>query len=300
VNPLSELEDVKPAASSEVVADAENEFLIALGKRVRETRERRGMARKILARDADVSERYLAQLESGDGNVSIVLLRRIALALGVLLTELLGGSGASVEQRLIRRFLERLPEHRLEDLIFRLMRDFGSEEAARKKRIALIGLRGAGKSTLGSLLAKELDLPFVELDKEIEREAGISLSEVFMLYGQSGYRRIELRCLERTIQNREHAVISVSGGIVSESDTYDLLLAKCFTVWLRAAPEEHMARVAAQGDLRPMADNEEAMEDLRRILAARTPLYGKADAIVDTSNQTPAQSLIKLRRAVIT
>jgi XRE family aerobic/anaerobic benzoate catabolism transcriptional regulator len=300
VNPLTELEDMKRAPSSEGVADAENEFLIALGKRVREIRERRGMARKILARDADVSERYLAQLESGDGNVSIVLLRRIALALGVPLTELLGNSGASVEQRLIRRFLERLPEHRLEELIFRLMRDFGSEEAARKKRIALIGLRGAGKSTLGSLLAKELDLPFVELDKEIEREAGISLSEVFMLYGQSGYRRIELRCLERTIQNREHAVISVSGGIVSESDTYELLLAKCFTVWLRAAPEEHMARVAAQGDLRPMADNEEAMEDLRRILAARTPLYAKADAIVDTSNQTPAQSLIKLRRAVVT
>jgi XRE family aerobic/anaerobic benzoate catabolism transcriptional regulator len=298
VSASTKLEVLKRMPGSDESADADGEFLSALGKRVREVRERRGVARKTLARDADVSERYLAQLETGDGNISVILLKRISQALGVPLTDLLADSDGSVERRLIRKFLEQLPRHRLEDVIFRLMRDFGSEEAARKKRIALIGLRGAGKSTLGNLLANDQHLAFVELDKEIEREAGISLSEVFMLYGQSGYRRIERRCLERVIDSYEHGIISVSGGIVSEPETYDLLRSKCFTVWLKAAPEEHMARVAAQGDLRPMKDNEEAMEDLRRILAAREPLYSKADAIVDTSNQAPEESLIKLRKAV--
>jgi XRE family aerobic/anaerobic benzoate catabolism transcriptional regulator len=298
VSSSTKLEVLKRMPRSDEGADADGEFLSALGKRVREVRERRGVARKILARDADVSERYLAQLETGDGNISIILLKRIAQALGVPLPDLLGDGDGSVERRLIRKFLEQLPRHRLEDVIFRLMRDFGSEEAARKKRIALIGLRGAGKSTLGNMLAKDQHLAFVELDKEIEHEAGISLSEVFMLYGQSGYRRIERRCLERIIDSHEHAIISVSGGIVSEPETYDLLRSKCFTVWLKAAPEEHMARVAAQGDLRPMQDNEEAMEDLRRILGAREPLYSKADAIIDTSNQAPGESLIKLRKAV--
>ncbi len=290
---------VKPENSSPSPALGDAEFLDGLGKRVREIRERRGMARKILARDADVSERYLAQLEAGEGNISIVLLRRVALALGVSLVELLSDEKRSVEHRLIRRFLERLPEHRLEEVVFRLMRDFGFQEAARKKRIALIGLRGAGKSTLGNLLASELHLPFVELDREIEREAGIGLDEVFSLYGQSGYRRMERRSLERIIQTHERAIVSVGGGIVSEPETYGLLLSTCYTVWLKAAPEEHMTRVAAQGDLRPMEGSEEAMEDLRRILAARASLYGKADAMVDTSGQTPEESLVKLRQAVM-
>lgn len=276
-------------------------FLGALGKRVREIRERRGMARKILAREAAVSERYLAQLETGEGNVSIVLLRRIAAALGASLVELLSDEAEGApERRMIRRFLENLPAHRLEDTMFRLLRELGAQDSVRRKRLALIGLRGAGKSTLGEQLAGELQVPFVELDREIEREAGLTLSEVFMLYGQGGYRRLERRCLERVIETREHAVLSVGGGIVSEPETYHLLLTNCFTVWLKAAPEEHMARVAAQGDFRPMQDNEEAMEDLRRILAAREPLYAKADATVDTSGQDPRQSLIKLRQAVTT
>lgn len=293
----NEPESLKPAPRSNEDGDAE--FLLALGKRVRGIRERRGMARKMLARDAGVSERYLAQLEVGEGNVSIILLRRIALALGVSQTTLLGNDDHAVEHGLIRRFLQRLPEHRLEEVIFRLMRDFDFGEVARTKRIALIGLRGAGKSTLGSQLAKELHLPFVELDKEIEREAGISLSEVFLLYGQSGYRRIERRCLEKIIHAHERAVISAGGGIVSEPETYELLLSNCFAVWLKAAPEEHMERVAAQGDFRPMQGNEEAMEDLRRILAAREPLYGKADVVVDTSSQAVEESLAKLRQAVM-
>jgi len=256
------------------------------------------MARKVLAQSAGVSERYLAQLEAGEGNASVLLLRGVARALGMSVTELLEPRGNSVEQRLIRRFLDRLPEHRLEDVVFRLMREFGHEEAARKKRIALIGLRGAGKTTLGAALANDRRVPFVELDREIEREAGISLSEVFLLYGQAGYRRIERRCLARTLETYPEMVMSVGGGIVSEPETFNLLLQNCLTVWVKAAPDEHMARVVAQGDFRPMQGHAEAMEDLTKILEAREPLYRKADATLDTTGERPEQSLRKLREAV--
>jgi len=285
-----------PTLSGHAGGDAD--FLAAMGRRVREARERRGMARKALSRDAGVSERYLAQLEAGEGNASVLLLRNVARALGLPLTELIDAPEHPVEQRLIRRFLERLPEHRLEDVVFRLMREFGHEESTRKKRIALIGLRGAGKTTLGAALAAELAVPFVELDREIEREAGISLSEVFLLYGQAGYRRIERRCLERVIEAHPEMVMSVGGGIVSEPETYNLLLLSFFTVWVKASPGEHMARVVAQGDLRPMQGNAEAMSDLNRILDAREPLYRKADTTLDTSGETPEQSLSRLRQAV--
>ena len=285
-----------PTLSGHAGGDAD--FLAAMGRRVREARERRGMARKALSRDAGVSERYLAQLEAGEGNASVLLLRNVARALGLPLTELIDAPEHPVEQRLIRRFLERLPEHRLEDVVFRLMREFGHEESTRKKRIALIGLRGAGKTTLGHALAAELAVPFVELDREIEREAGISLSEVFLLYGQAGYRRIERRCLERVIEAHPEMVMSVGGGIVSEPETYNLLLQSFFTVWVKTSPGEHMARVVAQGDLRPMQGSAEAMSDLNRILDAREPLYRKADTTLDTSGETPEQSLSRLRQAV--
>lgn len=287
----------KPENMKSAEADRQDEeFLSALGRRVRDIRERRGMARRTLSAVSGVSERYLAQLEAGEGNASVVLLRHVAAALGTTLVELLGGGEDSVEQRLVRRFLERLPPHRLEDVLFRLMKDFGQEEAARKRRVALVGLRGAGKSTLGRAYAAEAGVPFVELDREVETEAGMGLSEVFMLYGQSGYRRIERQALERVLQRHDAAVISAGGGIVSEPDTYNMLLMKCYTVWVKASPEEHMSRVIAQGDLRPMEGNEEAMEDLRRILVAREPLYSKADAIIDTTGKTPADTLASLRR----
>jgi XRE family aerobic/anaerobic benzoate catabolism transcriptional regulator len=286
----------QPTATGHQGDDAE--FLAAMGRRVRDAREQRGMARKVLAQGAGVSERYLAQLEAGDGNASVLLLRHVARALGLPLTELLEAQEHPVEQRLIRRFLEQLPQHRLEDIVFRLMREFGHEESTRRKRIALVGLRGAGKTTLGRALAAELGTPFVELDREIEREAGVGLSEVFMLYGQAGYRRIERRRLERTIGEHPEMVMSVGGGIVSEPETYNLLLVNCYTVWVRASPTEHMARVVAQGDLRPMQGNAEAMGDLTRILDAREPLYRKADTTLDTSGERPEQSLIRLRRAV--
>jgi XRE family transcriptional regulator, aerobic/anaerobic benzoate catabolism transcriptional regulator len=286
------LKTVVPSGGSE-----HTEFLAAVGKRLRELREQRGMARKLLAKEADVSERYLAQLEAGEGNVSIVLLRRIALALGVQPEDIMA-NGRTTAYRMVAQLLERFPEDRLEEVLFHLIHDLGARSDARKQRIALMGLRGAGKSTLGRLLAKELHVPFVELDSEVEREAGMALSEVFLLYGQGGYRRMERRCLERVIETHPRAVLSVGGGIVSEPETFNLLLADCFTVWLKASPEEHMTRVAAQGDLRPMQDNEDAMEDLRRILTSRASLYARADAQVDTSGQKPEESLAKLRQAV--
>jgi XRE family aerobic/anaerobic benzoate catabolism transcriptional regulator len=274
-------------------------FLQKLGERVRKTRARRGMTRRILARDSGVSERYLAQLEAGQGNVSVLLLRQIGDALGIPLNDLLrDDDNQPVELTLIQQFLQRLPKQRLARIRAQLLRDFGSPPADRGKRIALIGLRGAGKSTLGSALARKLDMPFVELDQDIERDAGISLSEIFLLYGQQGYRRYERRCLERVIESHERCVIATGGSIVSEPATCDLLLSTCFTVWLKAAPEEHMARVVAQGDMRPMAGNAQAMEDLRRILDGRGMLYGQADATVDTAGQTVEQSLRALKKAV--
>ena len=266
---------------------------------MRELRESRATTRKQLAKQAAVSERHLGQLELGQGNISILLLRRIAVALDVNVHELLAAdSGDGVGERLIHRFLEKLPAHRLEHVIFRLMREFGHEEAVRRNRVALIGLRGAGKSTLGGLLAKQLAVPFVELHREIERETGLPIAEVFAMYGQAGYRRIEARSLERVLAENERAVISVGGGIVAEEEAFKRLLDGCFTVWLQASPEEHMARVLAQGDVRPMAGNSEAMEDLKRILAARESLYRRADAVVDTSGRTIEQSVATLHDAV--
>jgi XRE family aerobic/anaerobic benzoate catabolism transcriptional regulator len=283
--------------AAEAPSEDEAAFLAALGKRVREMRERHGLVRKALAREADVSERYLGQLEAGEGNVSVLLLRRIAAALNASCGELLANDEQqTVERRLIRRFLDRLPPRRMEDVIFRLMREFGHEESVRRNRIALIGLRGAGKSTLGSLLARDMQVPFVELNREIECDTGLPVAEVFALYGQAGYRRMERRALERAIKAHDRMVLSAGGGVVAEDDTFNLLLTHCYTVCLQARPEEHMSRVLAQGDFRPMAESEEAMADLKRILAAREPLYRKADALLDTSGQTPEQSLAALRR----
>jgi XRE family aerobic/anaerobic benzoate catabolism transcriptional regulator len=279
----------------------EDEFLLSLGKRVRELRNRRGMTRKMMAHEADLSERHLAQLEAGEGNISIVLLRRVAAAVNVSLAELFSRDAEeSVEMRLIRRFLERLPAHRLEDVVFRLMRDFGHEEKARRMRIALIGLRGSGKSTLGSRLSVEMNIPFDELDREIEKDTGMPLAEIISLYGQSGYRGIERRTLERVLHENKRAVLSVGGGVVSEKETYDYLLSNCYTIWVKAQPDEHMSRVIAQGDFRAMAGNDQAMEDLRRILEAREPLYRKADMCVDTSGDSVEESFAKLKAALQT
>ena len=289
------------AAHLAAPADSESAFLLFLGRHVRAVRARRGMTRKMVAKDADVSERHLAQLEAGEGNVSVVLLRRIALALNVSLVELFAPETEEFsEKRMIQEFLEHLPKHRLEEILGRLTRSIQLEEKRRSEHIALIGLRGAGKSTLGSRLSQERNVPFIELDREIEKETGMPLDEIFSLYGQAGYRRIEKRALKRVLQEQPSAVLSVGGGVVSEKETYEYLLAHCYTVWVKAQPEEHMARVVAQGDFRAMAENDEAMEDLRSILDAREPLYRRADLQLDTSGEAVAESFQKLKLALQT
>ena len=289
-----------PSAKPSVVdpgVRAEREFLESLGARVRACRERAQFTRKRLAAVADVSERYLGQLEAGEGNISIVLLRRVAEALGVSLSELLSSEHEALTERLVRRFLRQVPGHRIEEMLIRLAREVGPESAARRERIALIGLRGAGKSTLGERYARELNVPFIELDKEIEREAGLPLTELFSLYGQTGFRQLERRCLDRILSDTPRAVIAVGGGIVGEPETFDRLLGKCFTVWLRTSPEEHMDRVIAQGDLRPMAHSSEAMQELKRLLKTREAEYLKADVSVDTAGLSVDAALAQLRAA---
>ena len=280
--------------------NGQDAYLRLLGDRVRDARARRGMTRKILARDSKVSERYLAQLEAGQGNISIVLLRQIAHAMGLPLGDLVREEpDRPVELALLIHTLARLQPKELFQARKLLSDAFGTVvESDRRQRIALIGLRGAGKSTLGGRLAEAKGVPFIELDREVERESGTTLSEVFDLYGQSAYRRYERRALESVIERHDRAVIATGGSIVTEPATLDLLLSACFTIWLTAAPEEHMSRVVAQGDYRPMAGNDEAMDDLRRILASRSALYAKADARVDTAGKTVDQCLRELAAAI--
>jgi XRE family aerobic/anaerobic benzoate catabolism transcriptional regulator len=279
--------------------NADEIFLYSVARSVRAARARRGMTRKQLAHDAGVSERLLAQLEMGEGNTSIVLLRRITDALNVSLSDLfMDVMEPQPEKRFIQNLLERLPDHRLKEVAQKLTREFGEDVKLRWSRLALIGLRGAGKSTLGAKIAKVFKAPFVELDGEIEKDAGIPLAEIFSLYGQSGYRRIERQTLERVLQQHQRVIISIGGGVVSEKENYDYLLKNCFTIWIKAQPEEHMARVIAQGDFRAMENSDEAMEDLRRILEAREPLYEKADGVVDTSGETVEKSFAKLKDVV--
>jgi XRE family transcriptional regulator, aerobic/anaerobic benzoate catabolism transcriptional regulator len=280
--------------------NGEADFLRVLGERIRDGRARRGMARRVLARASGVSERYLAQLEAGQGNISIALLRRVARAMGMALTDLVReGPDPPVELGLLMETLSRLEPVELAAARALIERGFGPAEArGRNGRIALIGLRGAGKSTLGARLAQHLAIPFVELDRAVEHESGLSLAELFDLYGQGAYRRWERRALERTLAAHDRAVIAAGGSIVSEPATFALLLASCFTVWLQAAPEEHMSRVMAQGDRRPVEASAEAMDDLRRILAGRDALYRKADVSVDTAGRSIDESFRALAQAV--
>jgi XRE family aerobic/anaerobic benzoate catabolism transcriptional regulator len=278
-----------------------NPFLSALGERVRNLRSRRGLTRKAVAQSAAVSERHLANLEYGTGNVSILVLLQVAGALQCSLAELLGDvTTSSPEWLLIRELLEHRDEaslRRIRAAIGELL-GTGGDNAARSHRVALVGLRGAGKSTLGQRLADDLGFPFVELSREIEKFAGCSISEIQALYGMNAYRRYERRALEETIQIFPEAIIAVPGGLVSDAATFNQLLAHCTTIWLKAEPEDHMKRVAAQGDLRPMAASKEAMEDLKGILAGRAAFYSKAEFSLDTSRQSLESTFTALRELV--
>jgi XRE family transcriptional regulator, aerobic/anaerobic benzoate catabolism transcriptional regulator len=291
----------RDAAADRLENEEKNPFLVALGEQVRDLRARRGMTRKALALAADVSERHLANLEYGVGNASILVLLQIAGALQCPLAELIGDvTASSPEWLMIRELLEQRDEATLHRVRVALgeMLGTGTGNAARSKRVALIGLRGAGKSTLGHMLAEDLGFPFVELSREIEKFAGCSIAEIQALYGVTAYRRYERRALEEAIQIYPEAVIATPGGLVSDAATFNLLLAHCTTVWLQANPEDHMGRVMAQGDLRPMAASKEAMEDLKGILAGRAAFYSKAAFKLNTSAQPLAPSFLALRDMV--
>jgi XRE family transcriptional regulator, aerobic/anaerobic benzoate catabolism transcriptional regulator len=278
----------------------DSRYLFAIGRRVREARLRRGFSRKALAKASSVSERYLAQLESGEGNASVLLLRQIARALSVSVESLLAeGPQLTVELLEATETLRRLAPQELQRASRLLLREFSSASSADfRNRIALIGLRGAGKSTLGNRLSSRIGLPFVELDRRIEEKTGMQLGEIFDLYGQTGYRRWQRECLEELLETTPRFVLATGGSIVSDPGTFELLLGNCRTIWVRAAPEEHMKRVMAQGDMRPMANHRQAMSDLRKILNGREPLYRKADAVLDTSGATPEQSLRQILQVV--
>lgn len=274
-----------------------------LGARVRAWRARRGTTRKTLAADSGLSERFLADVETGKGNVSINSLESAARALNISLLDLLQDAPRPALAR-VQGLLARLDDGQLDHAYGLLSSSFNLADApGREQRVALIGLRGAGKTTLGALLATQRGVPFVELDREIEREAGTSMNEVLLLHGQAGYRRYERRALLRIAQECAQGVVLTTGGsIVSERETFDLLQSHFYCVWLKASPEEHMARVVAQGDMRPFdvtcGATSDAMDDIRRILSSREALYARADAVVDTAARTTRQSLKDLERAV--
>ena len=283
-------------------------FLVALGERAKAMRARRGMTRKALAEAAEVSVRHLANLEYGVGNASILVLLQVAQALQCPLAELISDvSTSSPEWLMLRELLEGRDEatlHRVRVAVGELLGTGGAnasaagQERKRSERVALIGLRGAGKSALGQMLADDLGFPFVELSREIEKFAGCSINEIQSLYGQNAYRRYERRALEEAIQIYPEAVIATPGGLVSDPATFNLLLSHCTTVWLQADPEDHMKRVVAQGDMRPMAASKEAMDDLRQILAGRAAFYSKAEFKLNTSAQ-PLEATFQALRGMV-
>ena len=279
-------------------SDPETGFLDALGQRVRTMRALRGMSRKVLARVSGISERYIAQLESGKGNVSIVLLRRVSNAMGAHLEDLIPSTEPAPDWAVIRDLLRKATPAQIAQAREILA---GSASAQRRHSfsgIALIGLRGAGKSTLGKMLAKKIGWSFVELNKEIEAQNGLSVAEIIALYGQEGFRRMEQAALTQLLARKELMVLATGGGIVSEPLTFDLILSSFYTIWVKADPEEHMARVRGQGDLRPMADDRSAMAELRNILISREPLYARASAVVDTAGLSVDAAAARLGDAV--
>ncbi|HEY7845862.1 MAG TPA: helix-turn-helix transcriptional regulator [Bradyrhizobium sp.] len=278
--------------------DPESGFLDQLGQRVRTMRALHGMSRKVLAKVSGISERYIAQLESGKGNVSIVLLRRVSNAMGAHLEDLIPAADPAPDWLVIRDLLRKATPAQIAQAKDVLAGHSASTHRASFSGIALIGLRGAGKSTLGKILAKKIGWNFVELNKEVEAQNGLSVAEIIALYGQEGFRRMEQTALNQLLARKELMVLATGGGIVSEPLTFDLILSSFYTIWLKAEPEEHMMRVRRQGDLRPMADDRSAMAELRNILVSREPLYARASTVVDTAGLTVDAAAARLTDAV--
>ena len=277
--------------------DVSDDLLESLGRKVRALRAGRGMTRKMLAADSAVSERYLAQLEQGKGNISIGLLQRVAAALRTDIAELLQtGNELTAEQVLINELVQGLDSDDQQRALQLLYQNFSASQDC--KRIALVGMRGAGKTSLGGRLAEHLEVPFVQLVTEIEQLAGMPVAEILSLSGQDGYRRLEEKALFDVLAREDKCVIETGGSIVSESSLFNVLLTTCRVIWIKALPEEHMQRVIDQGDMRPIENNDHAMADLRRILAAREPFYAQAHAVIDTAGSSVEESFRQLTSAM--
>jgi XRE family transcriptional regulator, aerobic/anaerobic benzoate catabolism transcriptional regulator len=295
--------DSTPKSMKTKTIDTERHpYLVALGQRMGALRARRGMTRKVVALAAGVSERHLANMEYGVGNASVLVLLQVSGALQCAVSELIGDiSTSSPEWLMIRELLSGQDDAGLQRVRIALGSMLGNTPASdgsASKRVALIGLRGAGKSTLGAMLAQDLGYPFVELSREVEKLAGGSVAEIQALYGVNAYRRYERRALEELVKTYTEVVIATPGGLVSEAATFTQLLSQCTAVWLQADPEDHLRRVTAQGDLRPMAASKEAIEDLKSILAGRAAFYSKAQLRVDTSAQDLQATFAALRHEV--
>ena len=286
----------------ETLKQEKNPFLVALGQRVRALRSRSGVTRKTLSTMTGVSERHLANLETGEGNASILVLLQVATALNSSLAEVTGDlTASSPEWLLIRSLLKNQDEASLKHIRVKMSEMLGADGTHKQlnPRIALIGLRGAGKTSLGQMLADDLQVPFIDLGREIETIAGCSVAEIQDLYGANAYRRYERKALEAVVETHSETVIGTPGGLVSDPDTFNFLLTNCTTVWLQADPEDHMQRVLDQGDMRPMAGNQEqAMEDLKHILASRSDFYSKANLVINTSAQPLAETFALLKDEV--
>ena len=275
------------------VDDAVSGLMSRVGDRVRKAREDKGIPRRVLSQLSGVSPRYLAQLEAGKGNISIGLLQRVAIALDHRIEWLTGEEDPWSSEPLRVADLFRSASRDVQQSVLRALSP-APVATMRSRRICLVGLRGAGKSTLGTLAGKALNIPFVELNREIEEQSGMPVDEVMALYGQEGYRKLEAQAISRVIATHDSMILAVAGGIVGEPETYTSLLGHFHTIWVKTSPDEHMARVRAQGDERPMAGNPEAMEQLKSILTSREALYGKALVSLDTSGQTVDASLKQL------
>ncbi len=301
--PVQTRPDSTPQAMKTQAPEAERHpYLVALGQRMGALRARRGMTRKAVALAAGVSERHLANMEYGVGNASVLVLLQVSGALQCSVSELIGDiSTSSPEWLMIRELLSSQDDATLQRVRIALggmLGNIPASDGSVSQRIALIGLRGAGKSTLGAMLAHDLGYPFVELSREIETLAGGSVAEIQALYGANAYRRYERRALDEVIKRHTQVVIATPGGLVSETATFTQALSQCTTVWLQATPQDHLKRVTAQGDLRPMAASKEAIEDLKSILAGRAAFYSKAQLSIDTSAQGLEATFAALRHAV--
>ncbi|MFZ1813690.1 MAG: helix-turn-helix transcriptional regulator [Rhizobiaceae bacterium] len=272
-------------------------FVAAVGERVRKARQRKGIARRVLSELSGVSQRYLAQLENGEGNISIALLFRIAAALDHKVEWLVSEEDPWSSESAMIAGLYRSANAEQRQRVNQILNPDRAAQL-RRQRICLIGLRGAGKTSLGRMLGQDIKMAFVELNHEIEEQAGMPVDEIMALYGQEGYRRLERQAIERVIATTDSVVLAVAGGIVGEPETFAFLLRNFHTIWLKALPEEHMKRVREQGDERPMAGNPKALDDLKSILTSREALYARAETMVSTSGKSLEESRKDLLEAV--